>query len=304
MFKRIIIILRMIRFSHSVFALPFAVIAAFLAGDGGEPGFCGWGKLFLIVWCMVWARSVAMTVNRIVDAALDARNSRTADRALPTGQISRKQALGFLYVSALLFGIGTYLFYKPLGSESVSFRWFGYGNYWPAVFAIPVLAFICFYSVTKRFTWLTHFWLGASLMLAPIAAWIAISPPAGPAITWTPVVLGLAVLFWVAGFDIIYACQDIEVDRKEGLYSLPARLGMQASLWWSRLCHSLTITFLLLLNFWVSLGTVYMAAVMVTVVLFIFEHILVIKGKVKLAFDLNGVVGIMIAVATIYDILA
>lgn len=294
----------MIRFSHSVFALPFAVIAAFLAGDGGEPGFCGWGKLFLIVWCMVWARSVAMTVNRIVDAALDARNSRTADRALPTGQISRKQALGFLYVSALLFGIGTYLFYKPLGSESVSFRWFGYGNYWPAVFAIPVLAFICFYSVTKRFTWLTHFWLGASLMLAPIAAWIAISPPAGPAITWTPVVLGLAVLFWVAGFDIIYACQDIEVDRKEGLYSLPARLGMQASLWWSRLCHSLTITFLLLLNFWVSLGTVYMAAVMVTVVLFIFEHILVIKGKVKLAFDLNGVVGIMIAVATIYDILA
>jgi 4-hydroxybenzoate polyprenyltransferase len=304
MLHKIVIILRMIRFSHTVFALPFAVMAAFLAGNSGEPGFCGWGKLFLIVWCMVWARSIAMTVNRIVDVAHDARNPRTAGRALPTGQISRKQALGFLYVSALLFGIGTYLFYQPLGSESVSFRWFGYGNYWPAIFAIPVLAFICFYSVTKRFTWLTHFWLGASLMLAPIAAWIAISPPEGPAITWTPVVLGLAVLFWVTGFDIIYACQDIEVDRKEGLYSLPARLGMPASLWWSRLCHSLTITFLLLLNFYVSLGTIYMSAVIITAALFIIEHVLVVKGKVKLAFDLNGMVGIMIAAATIYDIMS
>jgi 4-hydroxybenzoate polyprenyltransferase len=294
----------MIRFSHSIFALPFAVMAAFLAGAGGAPGFCGWGKLFLIVWCMVWARSVAMTVNRIVDAAIDARNPRTADRALPKGQISRKQALGFLYVSALLFGIGTYLFYKPLGAESVGFRWFGYGNYWPAIFAVPVLLFICFYSVTKRFTWMSHFWLGASLMLAPMATWIAISPPAGPFLTWTPVVLGLAVLFWVAGFDIIYGCQDIEVDRKEGLYSIPARLGIQTSLWLSRICHSLTITFLLLLNFFVSLGILYLAAVILTAVLLIFEHFLVVKGKVKLAFDLNGIVGIMIAAATIYDIMS
>jgi len=294
----------MIRFSHTVFALPFAIMAAFLAGDDGAPGFCGWGKLFLIVWCMVWARSVAMTVNRIVDVALDARNPRTADRALPAGHISRKQALGFLYVSALLFGIGTYLFYRPLGAKSAGFYWFGYGNYWPAIFAFPVLAFTCFYSVTKRFTWLSHFWLGASLMLAPMASWIAISPPAGPAITWTPVVLGLAVLFWVAGFDIIYACQDIKIDRKEGLYSIPARLGKQASLWLSRLCHSLTITFLLLLNFCVSLGSVYMVAVLVTAVLFTIEHVLVIKGKVKLAFDLNGMVGIMIAAATIYDIMS
>ena len=132
MLKKIVIILRMIRFSHTVFALPFALMAAFLAGAGGVPGFCGWGKLFLIVWCMVWARSVAMTVNRIVDAAIDACNPRTADRALPKGQISRKQALGFLYVSALLFGMGTYLFYH------------GFDNYWPAIFAIPVLLFICF----------------------------------------------------------------------------------------------------------------------------------------------------------------
>ncbi len=292
MFQTIVIMLRMIRFSHTVFALPFALVAAFLAGDDGEPGFCGWGKLFLIVWCMVWARSVAMTVNRIVDAALDARNPRTADRAIPKGQISRKQALGFLYVSALLFGMGTYLFYLV------------YDNYWPAIFAIPVLAFICFYSVTKRFTWMTHFWLGASLMLAPIAAWIAISPPHGPFLTVTPIVLGLAVLFWVTGFDIIYACQDIEVDRKEGLYSLPVRLGMQASLWWSRLCDSVTITIFLFMYFCVSLGTIYMTAVMITAVLLLFEHILVVKGKVKLAFDLNGVVGIMIAAATVYDVMS
>jgi len=293
----------MIRFSHTVFALPFALMAAFLAGADGEPGFCGWGKMFLIVWCMAWGRSVAMTVNRIVDAAIDTRNPRTADRAIPQRQISRKQALGFLYVSALLFGMGTYLFYKPLGAEWVGFRWFGYGNYWPAIFAVPVLLFICFYSVTKRFTWMSHFWLGASLMLAPMASWIAISPPAGPVLSWTPIVLGLAVLFWVAGFDIIYGCQDIEVDRKEGLYSIPARLGKPSSLWLSRLCHSLTITFLLLLNFYVSLGVIYLAAVMITALLLIFEHILVVKGKVKLAFDLNGIVGILIAAATIYDIM-
>ena len=116
--------------------------------------------------------------------------------------------------------------------------WLGYGNYWPTILAAPVLVFICMYSYTKRFTWASHFWLGASLMLAPVAAWVAVSPPEGPAVAATPVVLGIAVLLWTAGFDIIYACQDIEVDRKEGLYSLPARLGQPGALWVSRLCHS------------------------------------------------------------------
>ncbi|MBN1844998.1 MAG: UbiA family prenyltransferase [Sedimentisphaerales bacterium] len=304
MLGRIVTLLRMIRFSHSVFALPFAVMAAFLAGDAGRPGYCGTGKLFLIVWCMVWARTVAMTFNRIVDAELDARNPRTADRALPRGRISRRQALGFLYVASLLFGLGTYLFYQPLGLDALGFRWFGYGNYLPAILAVPVLVFICVYSLTKRFTWMSHFWLGACLMLAPLAAWIAISPPAGPWLDAQALVLGLAVLFWVAGFDIIYACQDISVDRRDGLHSLPQRLGIQGSLWLSRICHSLTVTFLLVLGMLAPLGGIYRAAVAVTAILLVAEHILVARGRVKLAFDLNGPVGILLAAATIWDIMA
>lgn len=301
MFRTITAILRMIKFSHTVFALPFAIMAMFLAGGGGSGGFAGWDKLFLIVWCMVWARSVAMTFNRIVDAQIDGRNPRTADRAIPIGRISRNQALLFLYVCSFLFALGTYLFYKPIG------RWFGYGNYWPAVFAVPVLFFICLYSYTKRFTWASHFWLGASLMLAPVGAWVAISPPAGPVISIVPVMLGGAVLLWTAGFDIIYAFQDIEVDRRDGLYSIPAWLGPQLALWISRLCHSLAVTLLLLLALTAHLGATYLTAVIVTGLLLIIEHLIVRGGNtknIKIAFGtINGIISILLAAATICEIM-
>jgi len=301
MFRHFIVLLRMIKFSHSVFALPFAIMAMFLAGQGGQPGFCGWGKLFLILWCMIWARSAAMTFNRIVDAQSDGRNPRTADRAIPAGRIAKKQALVFLYVSSLLFAAGTYLFWKPLGPA------FGYENYWPPVLAIPVLLFICLYSYTKRFTWLSHFWLGASLMLAPICTWLAVSPPAGPTISHEPLILGIAVLVWTAGFDIIYACQDIHIDRRDGLYSIPANLGIQTALWIARTCHSLAVTMLLLLAMTASLGAIYLTAVIITAILLLTEHLLVRTGRmthIKIAFGtINGLISILLAAATGLDIL-
>ncbi|MCP4713152.1 MAG: 4-hydroxybenzoate octaprenyltransferase [Planctomycetes bacterium] len=305
MFKGLVTILRMIRFSHTVFALPFALLAAFLAGDGGAGGFCGWGKLGLIVWCMVWARSVAMTFNRIVDVEIDRRNPRTSDRALVTGELSRKKAWLFLAGCGVLFFLGAYWFWRPVGYPVVKMEgWLGYGNYWPTILAGPVLVFICLYSLTKRCTWGSHFWLGASLMLAPVAAWVAVCPPEGPVVAVAPVVLGVAVLLWTAGFDIIYACQDIEVDRKEGLYSLPAALGRSRALWVSRLCHSLTVTGLLGVGILADLrGGIYLGAVGLTAVLLVVEHILVVRGRVKLAFDLNGVIGIVLAGAGIWELL-
>ncbi|KPK73263.1 MAG: hypothetical protein AMJ79_15250 [Phycisphaerae bacterium SM23_30] len=316
MWKNLVIILRMIRFSHTVFALPFALMAAFLAAEGGRGGFCGWGKLFLIIWCMVWARSAAMTFNRIADAEIDTRNPRTAARAIPAGQISKRKAWVFLYICAMFFGAGAYLFWRPLGNTNIVsltlsgdrpitsiWSWFGYGNYWPAVLAVPILFFICLYSYSKRFTWATHFWLGASLMLAPVGTWIAVSPPAGPVLSAAPVVLGLAVLLWTAGFDIIYAIQDIQVDRREGLYSLPSRWGKQSSLWISRICHSVTVTALLVVAPLAGLGGIYLSAVVATGLILVLEHLLVWRGRVKLAFDINGAVGILLAGAGIGDIL-
>jgi 4-hydroxybenzoate polyprenyltransferase len=301
MFAAIATILRMIKFSHSVFALPFALLAAFMAGQGGQGGFPGWGKLGLIVWCMVWARSAAMTFNRIADARLDARNPRTAARAIPAGRIRPRQAMIFLYICALLFGAGAYLFHRPLGP------WFGYGNVWPAWLAAPVLAFICLYSFTKRFTWAAHFWLGAALMLAPVSAWLAVAPPDGPASSLAVWTLGGAVLLWTAGFDIIYACQDIAVDRRDGLHSLPARLGAARALWVSRLCHSLTVSLLLALVGLGGFGGLFFGAVLAAAALLLAEHLIVRSGRmahVRAAFGLvNGVISLLLATAGIADIL-
>lgn len=287
--------LRMVRFSHTVFALPFAVLATFLAAHGGTGGFCGWGRLCLILVCMVAARNVAMTFNRIVDARIDARNPRTQNREIPAGTITRRQAWSYLLFNAVGFIATTGLF------------WLWFENPWPLRLAVPVLLFICAYSLTKRFTLVCHFWLGASLMLSPLSAWIAISPPDGPLIVPAVFYLGLAVLLWTAGFDIIYACQDIEVDRRDGLHSLPSRLGVPVALWISRISHSLCVTCLLMLAQTAQLGMIYLATVGVVALLLITEHILVAGGKMRhlsLAFaTINGVISIILAVAGSLDIM-
>ena len=194
----------MIKLSHSVFALPFAILATFLAA---RPELPSWGQLGLIVLAMVTARSAAMTFNRIVDASLDAENPRTVGRALPRGQISRFAAGGFFGLAGALFVL-----------VCVGFWWF-YENQWPLLLSLPVLASLCLYSYTKRFTRWSHLVLGGVIAGAPVAAWIATRPetlglPAG--------LLMATVMFWIAGFDIIYACQDVDFDRQAGLYSLPA----------------------------------------------------------------------------------
>ncbi len=198
MLRRVFMLLEMIRFSHTLFALPFALSSAVLAWKHKKE--FSWLELAGILLCMVFARSAAMSFNRLADQKYDAANPRTANRHLPTGLLSRGSVWLFFAICSAGFILA-----------SVLFLWSEPANPWPLALSLPVLFFICVYSYAKRFTLLAHFWLGVSLFLAPVAAWVAIERMEDLA---TPLILGLAVLFWVAGFDILYACQDVDFDRK------------------------------------------------------------------------------------------
>ena len=288
MIRRLRTILEMIKFSHSVFALPYALLAACLA-VGGLPR---WDEVLLIVWCMVAARSAAMAFNRIADARIDARNPRTAGRAIPAGIITSAAAWSFFVACAGAFLVG-----------AAGFLWW-FDNPWPLYCAPPVLMFLCLYSYTKRFTWMCHFWLGAALCLSPIAAWVALSPRT---LGWPAAALAGAVLLWVAGFDIIYACQDIGVDRRERLFSLPANMGPVAALWIARVCHLATVVLLGLLALVPGLGAIYLGGVTLVAALLLVEHVLVRPSdfsRINVAFlTVNGCVSILLAVAGIADLL-
>jgi len=281
----------MIKFSHSIFALPFALIAMMLAARGLPDGRPAWGQIALIVGCMVAARSFAMTFNRIADAAIDARNPRTANRPIPAGMISPRHAWGFMLVAALCFVFlcAGFLIYE---------------NRWPLLLAAPVLSFLAGYSYAKRVTSFAHFILGAAIGFAPLAAWIAINPTS---VGLTAVVLAAAVMLWIAGFDLIYACQDIDVDRREGLLSVPARLGPAAALAISRACHVTTVALLAFLGRSEQLGPIYYAGLVAVALLLIAEHSVVRPNdfsRVNLAFfTLNGIVSVVFAAAAITDIL-
>jgi len=283
----------MVKLSHSVFALPFALMAAFLAGRNIEGrGWPYWGQLGLILICMVSARSVAMTFNRIVDAQIDARNPRTANRPLPTGRLTLLAAWVMLALSAVTFGIGC-----------LGFHIF-YGNTWPILLSGPVLILLCGYSFTKRFTKWSHYHLGLALALSPLAAWVAIHPATvGPVV----LLLMIAVTCWVGGFDIIYACQDIDIDHRDGLYSLPSRLGPAAALWIARGSHAVAVISLVVLGVVADLGLVYGVGVALTAALLIIENSLVHPGdysKVNLAFfTINGMVSVMLGILAIIDVL-
>jgi 4-hydroxybenzoate polyprenyltransferase len=265
MLDRVRSLLEMIRFSHTVFALPFALSSATLAWKSRHPW--DWANFTLelagILLCMVFARSAAMAFNRLADRRLDANNPRTAGRHLPTGKLSGPAVWSFFGACAAGFVASTLLFLLANPPDP-----------WPLRLAVPVLAFVCAYSYTKRFTVLSHFWLGASLFLAPVAAWIAVRGFEDMAV---PLVLGLGVLFWVAGFDILYACQDVDFDRKAKLASVPAWLGVPASLRVALACHIVTVALLFVL-FWVGqpyLGVVYLAGVIAVALLLAYEHALV-----------------------------
>ena len=286
MLGRIPLLLGLIRFSHTVFALPFALSSAVLAWQDEWP--VGGRQIALdlagILLCMVFARSAAMAFNRLADRHIDAKNPRTASRHLPAGLLTPAAVWTFTVLCAMGFVASTALFL--LSSD----------NPWPLYLSVPVLLFIGAYSYTKRFTALAHFWLGASLLLAPVSAWIAVRGLDG--VGGTPLVLGLAVLFWVAGFDILYACQDVDFDRRAGLASVPARLGVRNSLRLALACHVVMVALLAVL-FWVAAplhGVVYAVGVVAVAVLVAYEHWLVRPddlSRVNQAFfTVNGVISI------------
>lgn len=278
----------MIKFAHSVFALPFALLATFLAARPELPTL---PQVALILVCMVAARSAAMTFNRLVDAEIDRRNPRTALRAIPAGTIAFRAAWLFFAASAVAFVIGCAGF------------WWIEENAWPLRLSLPTLALVCFYSYTKRFTRLSHLVLGAAIAFAPVAAWIAIEPATLGAPAW---LLMAAVMFWIAGFDIIYACQDVDFDRDAGLYSLPARLGIGRALWVARGFHAITTVALVGVGFSAQLGAFYYTGVACVAALLVVENALVSPrdlSRVNIAFfTVNGVVGILLGVLGILDV--
>jgi 4-hydroxybenzoate polyprenyltransferase len=277
MFARIRLYLEMIRFSHTIFALPFALQAAVLAWQSVP---FSWWQLLGILLCMITARSAAMAFNRIVDRQIDARNPRTAGRHLPAGKLSLGGVVAFTVASCLGFVASTLLFWP---------------NRWPLYLSVPVLAWLLGYSYAKRFTVLAHFWLGLALALAPLAAWIAIRGLTDLAV---PAVLGAVVLFWVAGFDILYACQDAEFDRAARLHSVPAWLGVPAALRLAAGLHLLMLLLLVLLYFVAQplLGTVYLVGVGLVGGLLVYEHLLVSPNDLtrvnQAFFQVNAVISI------------
>jgi 4-hydroxybenzoate polyprenyltransferase len=294
--------LELVRFSHTVFALPFAVMAALIAASRGvDPGLvpagpAGWLKPALgILLCMVTARTSAMAFNRLVDRAFDAANPRTASRHLPRGDVGTGEVLGLVVASAAAF-VGSTLLFLP--------------NWLPLVLSVPVLAWLLGYSYAKRFTVLAHAWLGAALGLAPVAAWIALRGQSlllHPADILPAAILGLAVTLWVAGFDVIYACQDAGFDAAHGLRSIPARLGVPRALAMSQWLHVATLLLLAALPAAVpQLGAVYWLALAAIAALLVWEHSLVRPddlSRVNQAFfTANAVIGLVLLAAIAADL--
>jgi len=285
--RKVRLTLDMIRFEHSVFALPFALTGALLAVR--EAGFAtaglGW-KFFWIVVAMVGARSAAMAFNRLLDADLDARNPRTRTRHLPAGLLSRSFAWGFTAVSSLVF------LFAARALNDLCFR-----------LAPLALGVVFFYSFTKRFTTVSHLVLGFSLGIAPAAAWIAIRGSLDPRILW----LTLAVTLWTAGFDVIYACPDREFDTQENLFSLPRKFGIAGALWISRLFHLGMVLALAALAYSFRLGALSVAGVAVVALLLIYEQSLVKPhdlSRVNAAFfTMNGYVSVLFFLFWAADIL-
>jgi len=269
-------LLELIRFSHTVFALPFALLAATLAWKDGQTPF-RWQDLVGILLCMVFARSAAMAFNRLVDRRIDAQNARTAGRHLPAGMLSVPAVAAFTALSSIGFVLSTLLFLP---------------NRWPLWLAAPILAFLLGYSYAKRFTAWCHYWLAAALMLSPPAAWLAIRG----SLEAPPLLLAAAVFFWVGGFDILYACQDVDFDRSARLFSVPARWGIPAALRIAAASHAVTVAWLLALWYVSPLGPVFLAGVVGVALLLIYEHWLVRPddlSRVNAAFfQVNAVISI------------
>ncbi len=281
--NKLLIYGKMIKFSHTVFALPFALSAVIMAWRDHEPNMA---DLLWIIVAMVGARSAAMGFNRIVDAILDGKNPRTAIREIPSGLLSGKEALTFVWASAGLFVFAAAM----LGTLC----------FW---LSFPVLFFLFFYSYTKRFTMYCHLYLGFAISLAPLGAWIAITGT----LSATPVFLTLALMTYIAGFDILYACQDIDFDRDQGLFSLPALLGPQNAMMVSSILHVATMVFLVTMTITFGMHPVFFFFLGLIAVLLVIEHRLVRPdnlSRINIAFfHMNSLVSIFLVVGVVMEAL-
>ncbi len=294
--------LGLIRFSHTIFALPFAALATVMAlttplASGGHPAF-RLRDVIGILLCMVFARSAAMAFNRLVDARIDAANPRTAGRHLPAGRLSRGQVWGFTLLCAVGFVASTLLFLP---------------NLLPLWLSVPVLLFLCGYSLAKRFTSAAHLWLGAALSLSPLCAWVAIRGEASvldPVDLIAPALLAAAIAAWVTGFDIIYACQDADYDAAAGLHSIPARFGVAGALKIAMASHGLMLLLLAVLPLAapeVGLGWLFWSALIVVAGLVLRQHWLVRPDDLERVnqafFDTNAAISVVLLVVGTIDIL-
>src|SRR5919199_1871324 len=273
---------RLVKIEHTVFALPFAYVGAFLAVDGVPSAH----DLVWVTAAMVGARSLAMGLNRLIDRAIDARNPRTAARELPSGLLSPAQVVAFCAASLALFLVAVWQL-DPL------VRWL-----WP----IPVVAFVV-YPYLKRFTWLCHLWLGAVDGLAPVGAWAAITGT----LPWQAWLLGAAVAAWVAGFDLFYALFDVEIDREQGLHSWATRFGERGAFAGARALHLTTIALLAAAGVGLSVGALYWVGVLCVAGLLVYEHSLVRPGDLTRLdaafFTMNGVISVAFFVFVVADVL-
>ncbi len=272
-----------IKFEHTVFALPFAYVAMVLAADGWP----GWPTLLWVTLAMAGARTLAMAVNRLADRFIDAANPRTARRHLPAGLLTPAQVAGAAVAAGALLLLSAYMLN-------------------PLCLALAPLAvlFLVGYSYTKRFTWLSHWILGFTDGIAAAGGWIAVRGAFAPPVY----VLWFALTVWIAGFDLIYACQDVEFDRRTGLHSVPARFGIPAALATARACHVLTIAAFALLGWMMGLGGLYWLGVAVVAGLLVYEHSLVSPGDLSRLdvafFNVNGYIAVILFLSVIAGRLA
>lgn len=283
--KKVKLFLEMIRFEHTIFALPFAYMGALLGGVADLGRLPRWEEIGWITLAMAGARSAAMGLNRLIDRHIDAKNPRTANRAIPSGRLGVRETAAFVAVSfALLFLAASQL--QPI-----------------CVRLLPIAVMLLVgYSYTKRFTWACHLVLGLTIGLAPLGGWLAVTGEASLA----AFVLYVSVACWIAGFDILYACQDVEFDRREGLYSVPCRFGVARALWIARSLHALTAIGFLLLFAVVRLNVWYLVGMAVAYVLLAYQHWLVRPhdlSRVETAsFTLNGVLSVVVFLFTLVDV--
>ena len=284
MLRKLKIFLEMIKFEHTLFALPFAYMGAVLGSVVSFNQLPSWEQIGWVTLAMIGARSAAMGLNRMIDRTIDLKNPRTAARAIPAGLLSLTEVLLFIIASFVVLFVAT----AHLSSLAVKL--------------LPVAVFfLVFYSYTKRFTWLCHFILGLTIALAPMGGWVAVTGSTN----WTTYVFYVSIALWTTGFDIIYSCQDIEIDRKEGLHSVPSRFGITKALWIARACHLTTAVGLTSLFFITDLSWWYFAGLILSYAILFYEHSIVSEkdlSRMNTAFfTMNGVLSCVVFAFSMVD---